>query len=108
MPKSRCAGGRRRHVAAGDLDAAGILHLEAGDHAQQRGLAAARRAEEADELARLHLERDVVERAEGAEALGNARRRAGGWRAVAGRWSLVHTPASFLANAHRSPIAGSG
>ena len=60
-----------RHVAAGDLDAAGVLRLEPGDHAQQRGLAAARGAEEADELALLHLQRDVVERGEGAEALGH-------------------------------------
>ena len=61
-----------RDVAAADLDRAGVLHLEAGDHAQQRGLAAAGRPEEADELAALDLERDVIERREGAEALGDA------------------------------------
>ncbi len=51
MPKSRAAGGRCGHVAAADLDAAFVLRIEAGDGAQQRGLAAARRPEEADELA---------------------------------------------------------
>ena len=61
-----------RHVAAADLDCARVLHLEAGDHPQQSGLAAARRPQEADELAALHLERDVIERGEGAEALGGA------------------------------------
>ena len=45
--------GRRQHrdVAPALEDAAGGLRLEAGDDAQQRRLAAARRAEEADELA---------------------------------------------------------
>jgi hypothetical protein len=44
-------------VADGDL-AAGDL-LEPGDHAQQRGLAAARRADQHDELAVLDVEADV-------------------------------------------------
>ena len=42
---------QRRDVAAVLHDAAGGLRLEAGDDAQQRGLAAARGPEEADELA---------------------------------------------------------
>ena len=54
--------GRRqaRDVAPGLLDAAGGLRLEAGDDAQQRGLAAARRPEEADELALRDVEVDVA------------------------------------------------
>ena len=72
MPKSRCAGGSRDTSRPPISMRARVLHLEAGDHAQQRGLAAARRTEEADELALLDVERDVVERREGAEALGDA------------------------------------
>src|SRR5262249_45230538 len=58
-----------RDVAALLPDAAGGLHLQAGDVAQQRGLAAARRPEEADEFAGLDVEGNVVERGECAEAL---------------------------------------
>ena len=71
MPKSRCDGRQRGYVAAADLDASRILRLQPGDHPQQGGLAAARWAEEADELALLHGERNVVERGERAEALGH-------------------------------------
>jgi hypothetical protein len=52
-------------------DAAGALRLEAGDDAQQRGLAAARRAQQADELALVDREADVAKRDEAAEVLGN-------------------------------------
>ena len=72
MPKSRCEGGSRVTSRPPISMRARILHLEAGDHPQQGGLAAARRAEEADELALLDGERDVVERGERAEALGDA------------------------------------
>src|SRR5712692_10242020 len=65
-------GGQGRDVAAGLLDAAARLDVEAGDGAQQRGLAAPRRTQEADELALVDLERDVVEGGEGAELLGEA------------------------------------
>src|SRR5215208_2177587 len=47
-------------VADGDLPRIG--HLEPGDAAQRRRLAAPRRAEQREELAVLHLERDVVDR----------------------------------------------
>ena len=60
MPKSRCAGGSRETSRPPISMRAGVLRVEAGDRAQQRGLAAARRAEEADELAALDLERDVI------------------------------------------------
>jgi hypothetical protein len=50
-------------------DAAGALRLEAGDDAQQRGLAAARRAEQADELALGNRQADVAQRDEAAEVL---------------------------------------
>jgi hypothetical protein len=42
------------HAAAIDLDRAGISALEAAQHAQQRSLAAARRAEQRDERTRAH------------------------------------------------------
>jgi hypothetical protein len=48
-----------RDVASGDLDHAFVLRIEAGDRAQQRGLAAPRTAEEADEVALPYVERDV-------------------------------------------------
>src|SRR5207302_2207326 len=64
--------GRRqpRDVAAPLADRAGGLRIEAGDGAQQRRLAAARGAEETDELALGDIERDVAEGGEIAEALG--------------------------------------
>ena len=43
--------------------------LQAGDHAQQRGLAAAGRADEDDELAVVDLQVDAVDHARGAEVL---------------------------------------
>ncbi len=52
-----------------DLDRAGGGPVEPGDEVQQRRLAATRRADEADELARGDVERDVVER-EGVRACG--------------------------------------
>jgi hypothetical protein len=60
-----------RDVAAVLHDAPGALRFEAGDDAQQRGLAAARRAEQADELALVDREADVAKRDEAAEVLGN-------------------------------------
>ena len=62
----------RRHagrVLAGDEDLAGVGLLEPGDHAQQRRLAAAARAEQRGQRAGRDLERDVVERDEVAEPL---------------------------------------
>ena len=49
-----------------------VLRVEAGDGAQQRGLAAAGRPEEADELAAPDLEIDRLQGGEGAEALPQA------------------------------------
>ena len=69
MPKSRAAGGRFETSRPADLDHAFVLRVEARDRAQQRGLAAAGGAEEADELALLHVERDVLQRGELAEVL---------------------------------------
>jgi hypothetical protein len=54
------------------VDRAGALCLEPGDDAQQRRLAAARRAEEADELAVADVERDLVQGDEAAEVLADA------------------------------------
>ena len=44
--------------------------LEAGDHAQRRGLAAARRTEHREELAVFDVERQIVDRGDFMEALG--------------------------------------
>jgi hypothetical protein len=66
-------GGRRvADVAAVDLDRALVLGVEAGDGAQERGLAAARGAEEADELAAGDVEVDGAQGLEAAEALAEA------------------------------------
>ena len=58
-------------VLAGDVHPAGVGCLEPGDHAQQRGLAAAARPQEGGQRAVANLERHVVERHEFAEALGH-------------------------------------
>jgi hypothetical protein len=58
-------------VLAVEEDAAAVGDLESRDHAQQRGLARARGAEERHQLARLDVERDAVEGLERAEALGD-------------------------------------
>ena len=50
------------HVLAVDQDAAGVGRLEARQHAQQRGLAAARAAQQGEQLAALDLEIDAVDR----------------------------------------------
>jgi len=50
-----------RDVAATDVDAAGGGCVQAGDHVQQRRLAAARRADQDHELAGRDFEVDVVE-----------------------------------------------
>jgi hypothetical protein len=55
-------GGRQvRDISAADQDRPRGRHFEPGDHAQRRGLAAARRAEQRDQLARLDEQRDVVD-----------------------------------------------
>ena len=51
---------------------AGGRRLEAADHAQQRGLAGAGGAEQADELAVADGQVEALDRADGAEALGDA------------------------------------
>src|SRR5258708_39877297 len=58
---------RAREVAAADEDLAGAGRLQPGDHAQGRGLAAARRPQQGEELAILDLEVEVVH---GAKAVG--------------------------------------
>ena len=59
------------HVVARDADEALIRLLEAGEEAQRRGLAAARRTQEGQELAGEHFDGDVVDRDRGAEPLGD-------------------------------------
>ena len=76
MPMSRWCTGRSVMSLAADMDAARIRHLEARDHAQRRGLAAARRAQQREELAGRDVERHPVDGDDAAvEALGDASRR---------------------------------
>ncbi|MNO59880.1 hypothetical protein D3C76_504770 [compost metagenome] len=56
-------------VALTDVQLAAVLAFEAGDAAQQRGLAATGWAEQAHQLARGDVQGDIVKRREGAEAL---------------------------------------
>src|SRR5439155_20798845 len=63
---------QRRDVSLVLLDAAAGLDIEARDRAQERRLAATRRAQEADELALGDLERDVGEGRQAAQLLGVA------------------------------------
>jgi len=66
-------GGRQvGDVPPGLLDAPRRLDLEPRDRPQKRGLAATGRAQETHELARLHVERDVVQRGEAPESLAQA------------------------------------
>jgi hypothetical protein len=51
-----------RDVAALERDAPGARALDAGDRADERGLARPVRADDGDDLARGHLERDALER----------------------------------------------
>ena len=46
-----------------------VTRLEPGDHGEQRGFAAARRADQRDELAGLGLEIDALQHLDGAEVL---------------------------------------
>src|SRR5690606_39455367 len=57
------------HVLAVDFDGAAVGQLETGDHAQNGGLAAARRAEKGDEFAFFHGKVEIVDDGIGAEAL---------------------------------------
>src|SRR5690606_22582241 len=60
-----------RCVLALKEDLARVGPLETCDHAQQRGLAATGRSQQCDQLSGGKLQRDVVERSEGIEALGD-------------------------------------
>ena len=68
MAMPRFSGGSVRDVAAEQADRAARRLLEAGDGAQQRGLAAAGGAEDRDELAGLDREVDAVQHRHGAVA----------------------------------------
>jgi hypothetical protein len=63
------AGRQAVHPPFADPDPAVGLGLQAGDDAQEGGLAAARRAQQDGELPVLHVERDGLERLEPAEGL---------------------------------------
>ena len=54
------------HLFAVEQDLAIVIGEQAADHVHQRGLAAARRADDRDELALLNVERDIVDRGDAA------------------------------------------
>ena len=60
-----------RHVLAVEHDAAGGRLVEAGEHAQQRRLAAAGGTEQREELALVDDQRQIVDGDEVAEPLGD-------------------------------------
>ena len=70
--QARLAAARAADGAAADEDAARVRGQQAGDAFQQRGLAAAARADEREKLPRLHQDIDVGERLHAAEALRQA------------------------------------
>jgi hypothetical protein len=57
------------HAPIAEDDRAGRRPVDPRDHEQRRGLPAARWSEERDELARPHLEVELLHRSDGAEAL---------------------------------------
>ena len=72
MPVLRRCGGSVSMRCSPNRMRPGIELAKARDHAQQRGLAAARRSEQREELAVAHRDRDIVDRAHGAEAARDA------------------------------------
>jgi hypothetical protein len=58
-------------VFAVEQDATAVGHFEAGDRAQERGLAATRRTEKGEELAGLDADVDVVDGGEITETAGD-------------------------------------
>src|SRR6185369_13556636 len=96
----------RRDVLAVQQDAAFIRLLEAGDHAQKRGLAAARWAEETEEFLVHDLDAEIVDRNDRAEALGDAfdlqqggHSSASGLRRCDRKTSTKETPMTMVATA---------
>ena len=69
----RCAGMPAMSLP-GKPDAAGIRTQHAGDQIERRGLAGAVGTEQADDLAALHREVDVIDRDQPAEGAGQAGR----------------------------------
>ena len=63
---------RRRNHIARDADLARVGRQKSGEHAQSRGLAAARRSQQADELTAFGCEVDRVDRRQRAVAFGEA------------------------------------
>ena len=96
----RCGGTPAERLAVEPDLALGRL-LEAGEHAHQRGLAAAGRAEQREELALVDVERLVVDGDESAEALGDvAELDEGLRRGIVPRLEVRRTaPSAFFATA---------
>jgi hypothetical protein len=90
-------GGREpRHVPPADGHAPRARPLQPRDDAQERGLAAARRAHEDRELPVGHLQRHVAERRLGAEALAHAPQADLGHAPSPARFSVDRTGARYI------------
>ena len=61
----------RREIDPVENDPAGVRPLEAGDQAQERGLAATRWSEQGEEFAFKDIEREMIDCGSAAEALGD-------------------------------------
>ena len=68
MPVLRLCGGSVSIRCSPKQDAAAVELAKARDHAQQRGLAAAGRPEQREELAVANRDRHIVDRPHGAES----------------------------------------
>ncbi len=68
-PEVAALGRQTRDLLVLNEDAAAVRRLEAGDQAQRRGLAAARRPQQGEDLAFLHRQRETAEDGLGAEGL---------------------------------------
>ena len=66
-------GRETRETRSIQVDRAGVGAIEAADDLEERRLAGSVRADDPDQLAGLHVERDVAVRGDAAEALGDAR-----------------------------------
>ena len=112
MARPRSAAPTWRDVAAVDGDGAGGRAVEAGDEAQERGLAAAGGADEDHELAVLDVERDVADDLGVAEGLGDVREGDAGHQSgpAAGRQrsERLCAPGVVLPGLRRGPCAPVG
>ena len=94
-----CGGVESKRLAL-EVQLAGVRAVEPGDHVERGGLAGAVRADQADDLALAHVERDVVQRDDAAEAAREVlrpRAAASGVPYDAGEWKRTRSWSSAAA-----------